>query len=61
MAKYHIWGKVGVSSIISLNEIEISNPSYSQFKTPVIRMLQELIGYFNSIKKDPGRNEVYMI
>ena len=40
-----------------LNEMELSNLSDAQFKTPVIRMLQELIGYFNSIKKDPGRNE----
>ena len=34
-----------------LNEMEISNLSDAQFKTLVIRMLQELIGYFNSIKK----------
>ena len=34
-----------------LNEMEISNLSDAQFKTLVIRMCQELIGYFNSIKK----------
>ena len=39
-----------------LNEMEISNLSNAQFKTPVSRMLQELIGYFSAIK-DPGRNE----
>ena len=31
--------------------MEISNLSDAQFKTLVIRMLQELTGYFNSIKK----------
>ena len=34
-----------------LNKMEISNLSDAQFETLVIRMLQELIGYFNSIKK----------
>ena len=34
-----------------LNEMEISNLSHAQFKTLVIRMLQELTGYFNGIKK----------
>ena len=34
-----------------LNEMEISNLSDAEFKTLVIRMLKELIGYFNSIKK----------
>ena len=34
-----------------LNEMEISNLSDTQFKTLVIRMLQELIEYFSSIKK----------
>ena len=43
-----------------LNEMEISNLSDAQFKTLVIRMLQELNEYFNSIKKDPGRNEGYI-
>ena len=36
---------------IELNEMEISNLSDAQFKTLVIRMLQELNGYVNSIKK----------
>ena len=39
--------------------MEISNLSDAEFKTLVIRMLKEFIGYFNSIKKDPGRNEGY--
>ena len=34
-----------------LNKMEISNLSDPEFKTLVIRMLKELIGYFNSIKK----------
>ena len=33
------------------NEMEISNLLDAEFKTLVIRMLQELIGYFNGIKK----------
>ena len=43
-----------------LNEMYISNLSDAEFKTLVIRMLRELIKYGNSIKKDPGRNEVYI-
>ena len=34
-----------------INKKEITNLSDSEFKTLVIRMLKELIGYFNSIKK----------
>ena len=34
-----------------LNKMEISNLSDAEFKTLVIRMLKELIGYFNNIKK----------
>ena len=34
-----------------LKEMEISNLSDTEFKTLVIRMLQEFIGYFKSIKK----------
>ena len=40
-----------------LNEMEISNPSDAKSKTLVIRMPKEIMGYSNSIKKDPGRNE----
>ena len=36
---------------IQLSEEEIANLSDAQFKTLVIRMLQEFTGYFNSIKK----------
>ena len=36
---------------IQLSNKEIANLSDTQFKTLVIRMLQELTGYFNSIKK----------
>ena len=34
-----------------LNEMEITNLTDIEFKTLVIKMLQELTGYFNSIKK----------
>ena len=34
-----------------LNEIEISNLLDAEFKTLVIKILREHIGYFNSIKK----------
>ena len=34
-----------------LNKMEKSNLSDEEFKTLVIRMLKELTGYFNSIKK----------
>ena len=43
-----------------LNKMEISNLSDVEFKILIIRMLKELIGYYNSIKKDPGRNEGYI-
>ena len=36
---------------IQLSNKEIVNLSDTQFKTLVIRMLQELAGYFNSMKK----------
>ena len=39
--------------------MKISDLSDAEFKTLVIRMCKELTGYFNSIKKDPGTNEVY--
>ena len=42
-----------------LNEMEISNPEDADFKTLVIRMLQELIWVLQQHKKDPGRNEGY--
>ena len=38
-----------------VNKIEISNLSDAEFKTLVIRMLRELIGYFNSIKKTQAK------
>ena len=34
-----------------LNEMEINSLSDAEFKTLVIRMLKELIGYFQIIKK----------
>ena len=34
-----------------LNEMKKSNPSHAEFKTLVIRMLQETTEYFSSIKK----------
>ena len=41
-----------------LNKMEISNLSDAEFKTLVIRMLQELTGYFNSIKKTQAKMKV---
>ena len=38
--------------------MEISNLSDAQFKTLVIRMLQELTGYFNTIKKTQAEMKV---
>ena len=35
-----------------LNKIEITNLSDTEFKTLVIRMLKELIGYSNNIKEE---------
>ena len=34
-----------------LHKMEISNLSVAEFKTLVIRMLKDLTGHFNSIKK----------
>ena len=41
-----------------VNEMEINNLSDAQFKTLVIRMLQEHIGYLNSIKKTQAEIKV---
>ena len=41
-----------------LNEMEIANLLDAEFKTLVIRMLKELIGYFNSIKKTQAEMKV---
>ena len=40
--------------------MEINNLSDAEFNTLGIRMFKELTGYFNSIKKDPDRNEGYV-
>ena len=46
-----------------LNEIEISNLSDAQFKTPVISMLKELIEYRNKInvahKRPTSEQKIY--
>ena len=41
-----------------LNKMQISNLSDADFKTLVIRMLKELIGYFNSIKRTQAEMKV---
>ena len=41
-----------------LNKMKISNLSHAEFKTLVIRMLQEHIGYLNSIKKTQAEIKV---
>ena len=43
---------------IQLSDEEIPNLSDVQFKTLVIRMFQELTGYFNSIKKTQAAMKV---
>ena len=55
-------GQIKAPEKIQLSDKEIANLSDAQFKTLVNRMLQELTGYFNSIKKKkkPGRNEGYI-
>ena len=41
-----------------LNKMETSNLSDTEFKTLVIKMLKDLIGYFNSIKKTQAEMKV---
>ena len=41
-----------------LNEMEVTNLSDAEFKTLVIRMLKELIGYSISIKKTQAEIKV---
>ena len=43
---------------IQLSNEETANLSGAQFKTLVIRMIQELTGYFNSIKKTQAAMKV---
>ena len=43
--------QIKAPGIIQLSNKEMANLSDAQFKTLVIRMLQELSGYFDSIKK----------
>ena len=43
---------------IQLSDEEIANLSDTEFKTLVIRMLQELTGYFNSTKKTQAAMKV---
>ena len=41
-----------------LNKMETSNLSDTEFKTLVIKMLKDLTGYFNSIKKTQAEMKV---
>ena len=41
-----------------LNEVEIINLPDAEFKTLMIKMLKELIGYLNNIKKTQEEMEV---
>ena len=41
-----------------LNKMETSNLSDTEFKTLVMKMLKDLIGYFNSIKKTQAEMKV---
>ena len=40
--------------------MEISNLSDAEFKTLVVRMLKELVGYFNHIKKTQAEMKVIL-
>ena len=46
---------------IQLSNEEIANLLDAQFKTLVIRMFQELTGYFNSIKKTQAAMKLSLI
>ena len=50
--------QIKVPEKIQLSNKEIDNLSDTQFTTLVIRMLQELSGYFNSIKKTQAAMKV---
>ena len=41
-----------------LNKMEMGNPSDAEFKTLVIRMLEELTGYCNGLKKTQAEMKV---
>ena len=43
-----------------LNKMEIRNLSDAVFKTLIIRMLKELIGYFNNIKKTQAEIKIML-
>ena len=43
-----------------LNKMEISNLPDAEFKTLVIRILQELTGYSNSIKKTQAEMKIIL-
>ena len=43
-----------------LNKMEMSNLSDAEFKTLVIWMLKELIGYFNDIKQTQAEMKVIL-
>ena len=53
--------KIKAPEKIQLNDEEIANLSDAQFKTLAIRMLQELIGYFNPIKKTQAEMKVALV
>ena len=50
--------QIKVPEKIQLSDKETANLSDTQFKTLVIRMLQVLTGYFNSIKKTQATMKV---
>ena len=43
-----------------LNEMEVSNLSDAEFKTLVIRIIEEFIGYSNSMKKSQAEMKVIL-
>ena len=48
------------TSETELSEMEISNRSDAEFKTLVIRMVKELTGYCNGIKKTQAERRLYV-
>ena len=56
--KYGPIEKTEQNSRIKLNKVKISNLSDAEFKTLVIRMLQELIVYCNSVRKTRAEMKV---
>ena len=56
MAQMKEWNKTLEKEI---TKMEVNNLSDTEFKTLVIRMLKELSGYFNSIKRPRQKGRLH--